>query len=144
VGSVRVGVARSDPDGMMAVPVETLARADALRHLVALVQEYDAMEVFVGLPRSLAGRDTSSTADAEGFAGELASLVACEVRMIDERLSTVQASADLRQAGRSNRNQRQVVDQAAAVILLQHALDSERIQGVPPGLLIKNPVENND
>jgi len=142
VGSVRVGVARSDPAGLMAVPVATLTRDSAVSELVSLAAEHGALEIVVGLPRSLAGRDTSSTVDAESFAQELSARVACDVRMIDERLSTVQASAGLRQAGRSAQQQREVVDQAAAVILLQHALDAERIQGVAPGLLIGGSVKD--
>ena len=144
VGSVRVGVARSDSEGLMAVPVATLARNSAMSELVDLVAHYGALEILVGLPRSLAGRDTSSTVDAEAFAKELSARVACDVRMIDERLSTVQASAGLREAGRTAKQQRGVLDQAAAVILLQHALDAERIQGVAPGLLVRDPVKDND
>ncbi len=89
--------------------------------------------MIVGLPLGLSGVDTASTEDARAFATELAELVDVPVRLVDERLSTVQAQSELRAAGRSQKNQRGVVDQAAAVILLQHALDSERSQGVEPG-----------
>ena len=133
VGKVRVGVARSDPDGLLAVPVETMARPDALSGIVGLVKELSPLEVIVGLPVGLSGGDTASTEDARAFATELAHQVEVAVRLVDERLSTVQAQSELRAAGRSQRTQRGVVDQAAAVILLQHALDSERSQGVEPG-----------
>lgn len=133
VGTVRVGVARSDPDGLLAVPLETLARPDALSGIVEWVAEIAPLEVIVGLPIGLSGSDTASTEDARAFATELAELVDVPVRLVDERLSTVQAQSELRAAGRSQKNQRGVVDQAAAVILLQHALDSERSQGVEPG-----------
>lgn len=133
VGKVRVGVARSDPDGLLAVPLETLARPDALSGIVERVTEIAPLEVIVGLPIGLSGSDTASTEDARAFATELAELVDVPVRLVDERLSTVQAQSALRAAGRSQKNQRGVVDQAAAVILLQHALDSERSQGVEPG-----------
>ena len=133
VGTVRVGVARSDPDGLLAVPLETLARPDALSGIVEWVAEIAPLEVIVGLPIGLSGSDTASTEDARAFATELAGLVDVPVRLVDERLSTVQAQSELRAAGRSQKNQRGVVDQAAAVILLQHALDSERSQGVEPG-----------
>lgn len=139
VGTVRVGVARSDSDGLMAVPVATLTRTDALEELADVVQEYQPLEVIVGLPLSLSGADTASTTDAREFAVELAGVLPCPVRLIDERLSTVQAAAGLRDAGRSAKNSRNVVDQAAAVILLQHALDAERLQGVPPGFLCESP-----
>ena len=133
VGTVRVGVARSDPDGLMAVPVATLAREDATEEISQLVEEFSALEVVVGLPISLAGAHTAATEHAESFARVLAQVLTIPVRMIDERLSTVQAEAHLHTAGRNSRAQRGVVDQAAAVILLQHALDSERAQGVAPG-----------
>ncbi len=133
VGRVRVGVARSDPEGLMAVPVETLPRDSALHGVRALVDELSPLEVIVGLPLSLSGSHTASTADAEEFARQLAAALTVPVRMIDERLSTVQAQSNLRGAGRSSASQRGVIDQAAAVILLQHALDSERAQGVAPG-----------
>ncbi len=133
VGKVRVGVARSDPDGLLAVPLETVARPDALSGIVELVKEIAPLEVIVGLPLGLTGADTASTEDARAFATELAALVDVPVRLVDERLSTVQAQSELREAGRSQKNQRGVVDQAAAVILLPPALDSERSRGVEPG-----------
>jgi putative holliday junction resolvase len=133
VGTVRVGVARSDPEGLMAVPVETLTRDSALSGVRGLVDELQPLEVIVGLPLGLSGSHTASTKDAEAFALELAASLSVPVRMIDERLSTVQAQTNLRGAGKSSASQRGVIDQAAAVILLQHALDSERAQGVAPG-----------
>jgi putative holliday junction resolvase len=139
VGSVRVGVARCDPEGLMAVPVVTLPRADALAGARDLITQYEPVEVVVGLPLSLSGGDTASTHDSREFATELAATTPCPVRMVDERLSTVQAQQGLRQAGRATRNSRNVVDQAAAVILLQHTLDAERLQGVPPGFLCDSP-----
>jgi putative holliday junction resolvase len=137
VGTVRVGVARSDPHGLLAVPVATLVRLDAASDILSLVEEFDVVEVIVGLPLSLSGAHTHSTDNAEAFAMELAVSLPVPVRMIDERLSTVEAQAGLRDAGRSERAQRGVIDQAAAVILLQHALDSERSQGVAPGRLME-------
>ncbi|MDA8579377.1 Holliday junction resolvase RuvX [Pontimonas sp.] len=136
VGKARVGVASCDPDGLLATPVETLPRAEALSSLVQLAQEREPLEIVVGLPIGLSGGHTASTDDAEQFARKLAELVAVPVRLIDERLSTVQAASGLRAAGRSAKNQREVIDQAAAVILLQHAVDSEKARGVPPGQLL--------
>ncbi|MCF8548480.1 MAG: Holliday junction resolvase RuvX [Pontimonas sp.] len=133
VGTVRVGVARSDAEGLLAVPVETLARESALAGIAELVEEIEPLEVIVGLPLGLSGSATASTEDARGFAQALAATIGVPVRMIDERLSTVQAQASFRAAGRSQKSQRGIIDQAAAVILLQHALDSERAQGVAPG-----------
>ena len=148
VGTVRIGVARSDRDGLLAVPVETVPRVKSadgsavdprgadVRRLVALVDEYSGFEVIVGLPLSLSGGDTASTADARRLAQTLADLLPVPVRLVDERLSSVTANAQLRQAGRTSRTSRSVVDQAAAVIIVQHALDAERSSGREPGTLV--------
>lgn len=134
VGKVRVGVARSDPDGLLATPLETVARDDAsIGRVLALAEEHAAVELLVGLPISLNGGDTASTADARRFAEELASASAVPVRLVDERLSTVSAHAVLRESGRSQRASRRIVDQVAAVVLLQQALDVEKNTGRPPG-----------
>jgi len=127
VGTVRVGVARSDLHGMLATPVETVARGDGdLARIAAIVDELDAVEIVVGLPLALSGKHTASTADAVAFAERLAALVAVEVRLVDERLSTVSAHAAMRSSGKSTKQSRSVIDQVAAVIILQHALDYER------------------
>lgn len=139
MGRVRVGIARSDPEGLLAVPVATVARDEALVEISRVVKELNPLELVVGLPLSLSGLDTVSTEDARAFAELLAAQVEVSVRMVDERLSTVEASAGLSQAGKSQKQQRAVIDQVAAVILLQHALDSERLQGVEPGHLIQRP-----
>ena len=139
VGQARVGVARSDPQGTMAVPVATLARSTALVEIAQLAREYELLEIVVGLPINLQGERTPSTEDAEGFAAEIDALGLAPVRMVDERLSTVSATSALYSAGRSTRSHRSVVDQVAAVILLQHTLDSERSQGVPGGYVLDDP-----
>lgn len=134
VGKARVGVARSDPDGLLATPVETVARDErAVARVMELAAEYSAVELVVGLPLNLRGESTPSTDDAKAFAGELARASAIPVRLVDERLTTVSAHAVLRDSGRSQRSSRSIVDQAAAVVLLQHALDVEKRQGRPPG-----------
>ncbi|WNM28662.1 Holliday junction resolvase RuvX [Demequina capsici] len=127
VGTVRVGVAASDPDGLMAFPVGTVTRStDAVREVAQIVAEREATEVFVGLPRTLAGREGASAADARGFAQELAELTSATVRLIDERFSTASASRQMSAAGRSAKSQRQVIDQAAAVVILETALDVQK------------------
>ena len=134
VGRARVGVARSDPDGVLAVPVETVQRKkEPVRRIVALAAEYEAFEVLVGLPLNLRGDDTPSTTDARAFAQALADALPMPVRLVDERLSTVSAHGVLREAGRSQRDSRSIVDQVAAVVLLQQALDVERQSGEPAG-----------
>jgi putative Holliday junction resolvase len=136
VGTVRVGVARSDASGLLATPVGTLDRESALSQIVQLASEYGAIEVAVGLPLALSGRTTASTEDAHSFAAELAQALAVPVRLVDERLSTVTASSLMRQGGKSSKKQRRSIDQAAAVIILQHLLDAERSQGSAPGTVI--------
>ncbi|MFN3339659.1 MAG: Holliday junction resolvase RuvX [Dietzia sp.] len=134
VGTARIGVASCDPDGILATPVETIRVTSGdpdwtaeLRRLDELVEEYDAIRVIVGLPTSLKGRDTASTAMARSFVDALgAASPDLEVEFVDERLTTVTAGAALHGAGRNTRQQRGVIDQAAAVVLLQAWLDSRR------------------
>ncbi|HEX5857143.1 MAG TPA: Holliday junction resolvase RuvX [Microbacterium sp.] len=136
VGKARIGVARSDPDGMLATPVETVARAvgDPVARIMELAAEHSAVELVVGLPLNLKGDETLSTVDAREFADALAAASDVPVRMVDERLSTVSANSVLRDAGRSQRSSRNIVDQVAAVVLLQHAIDTEKQTGRAPGL----------
>jgi len=134
VGKARVGVAKCDPDGLLATPVETVPRDDAsVARIVALAEEYSAVELYVGLPLNLRGEDTASTQDARDFAAALGAASGLVVRLVDERLSTVSAHAALRSSGRSQRSSRSIVDQVAAVVLLQQALDVEKSTGRPPG-----------
>jgi putative Holliday junction resolvase len=130
VGTVRIGVAASDPDGILATPVETVRRDRSgkhLRRLAKLVTEWEAVEVIVGLPRTLADRTGSSALDAIDVAEALAQRVApTPVRLADERLTTVSAQRSLREAGVRAREQRAVIDQAAAVAILQSWLDQRR------------------
>lgn len=124
VGTVRVGVAASDPDRLLASPVETVT-APGLARVAELVAERDAVVVVVGLPTSLSGRSESASADmARDYAAQLAPLVApVPVELVDERLTTVSATAALRASGKKGKAARAVVDQAAAVALLQGYLD---------------------
>nr|WP_155048699.1 Holliday junction resolvase RuvX [Microbacterium sp. ZXX196] len=135
VGRARVGVARCDPDGMLAVPVETVARDDrSVARLAELAGEHAPIEIMVGLPLNMRGEDTPSTQDARAFAAELgAALPGTPIRLVDERLSTVSAHTALRQAGRSQKKSRSIVDQVAAVVFLQHAIDTEKRLGTAPG-----------
>ncbi|WP_236976125.1 MULTISPECIES: Holliday junction resolvase RuvX [Mycobacterium] len=136
VGTVRIGVAVSDPDGILATPVETVRRERSGRHLRrlgALVSEYEAVEVIVGLPRTLGDRIGSSAQDAIELADLLAQRIApVPVRLADERLTTVAAQRSLREAGVRARQQRSVIDQAAAVGILQGWLDQQRARAADP------------
>jgi putative Holliday junction resolvase len=141
-GDARIGVARSDPTGFLATPLETVRRGKGdLSRIARLTREAEAVEVVVGLPRSLSGGEGPAAAKARDVAARLASRIApISVRLQDERLTTVSAEAMLRDRGKKGAERRAVVDQAAAVLILQHALDSERATGRPPGEPVR--VEN--
>ncbi len=144
VGTVRIGVARSDLHGLLATPLETVSRGFGdLSRIVALVVELDASEVIVGLPLALSGRRTPSTEDATAFATRLAQTLRVPVRLVDERLSTVSASAAVHASGRTVKQTRSVIDQVAAVIILQQALDIERSRGVSPGAEVVVPADSS-
>lgn len=127
---------------MLATPVETVTRdhsgAADLARIAAIAGELEVFEVIVGLPLNLRGERTLSTEDAVGFAEKLALqlLGVADVRLVDERLSTVSAQGQLRQAGRKTKESRGVIDQAAAVVILQHALDVERNRNEAPGEIV--------
>lgn len=135
VGSVRIGVAACDPDGILATPVETVRRdrtGGHVRRLADVAAELDVVEVIVGLPRTLADRTGQSARDAIELANLLARRIApIPVRLADERLTTVSAQRSLREAGVRAKGQRGVIDQAAAVAILQGWLDLRR--AVLPG-----------
>ena len=138
-GDARIGVASSDPTGFLATPVETVRRGKGdLRRLGQLVDELEAVEVVVGLPRSLSGAEGPAAVKVREFAARLARRVApVPVRLCDERLTTVSAESILRDQGRRGAKRRAVVDQAAAVLILQTALDTERSSGQAPGEIVE-------
>lgn len=129
-GKRRIGVACSDPDGILATPVETVRRDSSgghIRRLAELAVELGAVEVIVGLPLTLAERTGQSASDAIGLADALARRIApIRVRLADERLTTVSAQRSLRAAGVRAKGQRRIIDQAAAVVILQGWLDQRR------------------
>ena len=134
-GDARIGVATSDPHGILATPVETVARGDGdLDRIAVLAEELGAEVVYLGLPRSLSGGEGPAAGKVRAFAQELAARLAPrQLRLVDERLSTVTAEGVLRERGKKGRKRRAVVDQAAAVVILQGAIDTERRTGAPVG-----------
>lgn len=143
VGDVRIGVASCDPSGLIATPVETvLAGPNALVRLKELVAEYEAIECIVGLPVGLSGKEGPASRKVREFTQQLAQEVSpISVRLIDERMSTITAQGQLHASGRSTKNSRSVIDQAAAVVILQTALDAEKLRGTAPGELVKVDVD---
>ena len=138
-GSVRIGVARCDPSGVLATPLTVVRRGKGdLDALASLALAENAMEIVVGLPRSLSGRDGPAAAAAKQFAANLAARVApLPVRLVDERYTTATAHEALRAGGHDSRARRQNVDSAAAAVLLEAALESERRTGLAPGDLVR-------
>jgi putative Holliday junction resolvase len=137
VGEVRVGVALSDPVGILATPLVTLARDRSggrdLDALAAMVVEHEVVEIVVGLPRTLAGRHGAAAGAAKDYARALATRLgdSVPVQLTDERLTTVSATRMLTERGVRGRKQRAVVDQAAAVEILQGWLDAQRLDPTP-------------
>lgn len=134
-GDARIGVASSDPSGLLATPVETVPRGEGdVARLATLVSEMDVVRVYIGLPRSLSGQEGPAATRVRAFAQEVADRIdPIPVHLQDERLTTVSAEAMLRERGRKGQKRRQVVDQAAAVLILQSALDRERATGAVTG-----------
>ncbi|MGB3414093.1 MAG: Holliday junction resolvase RuvX [Microbacteriaceae bacterium] len=139
VGKARIGLAKSDASGSLAVPIATIsARVNPVLEVLKYLGAFDVMEVVIGLPMNLQNQPTPSTQMAKDFAEQLAEATTIPIRLLDERFSTVTAQAQLHQAGRNAKNSRSVIDQAAAVIILQTALDQERQHGTIPGSLVEN------
>jgi putative Holliday junction resolvase len=131
---VRIGLARSDALGMMAVPLDAIAAGtEAIASVLGAIEEWAAVDVFVGLPLHLSGAEGAAAVTARDWAGQLAERTAVPVRLIDERLSTVQAQRALHAGGRSTRQSRSVIDSASAVIVLQSVLEQEQRSGLVPG-----------
>ena len=133
VGTVRVGVAACDPDGILASPVGTLYRRDGdeavLKQFAQLIEEYEPIEIISGKPTSLDGRQRASAKKALAFTEQLSRAVGMPIKLMDERFSTSQAHAQLAEAGRNSKQRREIVDAQAAVIILQSALEYERSNG---------------
>lgn len=137
VGSVRIGVAACDPDGILATPLATVRRKDgdgpALDELSALIAEHEPLELIAGRPTSLDGADRAAVDHAGEFLRALAARTDVPIRLVDERFTTVQAHGVLASAGRSSKQRREIVDSVAAVLILQSALDAEKGSGQPAG-----------
>jgi len=135
VGDVRIGVAVCDAAGLVATPVETVpADSGSVARLATLAAERAILEMVVGLPRSLSGAEGPAARKIRAYAERLAREVhPLPVRLVDERLTTRSAERALAALGWRGAKRRAVIDQAAAVEILQSALDAERLSGTPPG-----------
>ena len=136
-GEVRIGVAACDRDALLAYPLGTVRAGEAdIAELAALAAEHQVMEIVVGLPRSLSGAEGPAARRLRERAARLAAATPVPVRLLDERFSTVTAAERLRASGKSARQQRTSIDAAAAVVILEEALDYERARQQPPGELV--------
>lgn len=140
VGKVRIGVAASDLHGILASGLETVARGvdleSSLRRIVELVNEVEPIEIYIGLPVSMSGKHSASTQDAVDFAIKLDSRVSQEIRFIDERMTTLTAASALKMSGRDSKSGRQIIDQIAATVILEQAMEQEKKSGNKPGMAI--------
>ena len=140
VGSVRIGLATCDPDGILATPLPAIRRGTAdVAAIAAVADEYAALEVVVGLPVALDGTEKLAATSVTEFATALAQGLGLPVRLVDERLSTAAAQRRLHSAGRDTRSSRSVIDSAAATLIVQSAVDYEKSTGNPPGRMVVNP-----
>ena len=138
VGKARIGIARSDPMGVLAVPLDAVpAGVDSAARVRELVLEYEAIEVVVGLPITMAGEQGPAAVYTREWVADLARVIDVPIRLHDERLTTVQAQRGLHEAGRTAKSSRSVIDSASAVVLLQTCLDSERASGRPMGTEVR-------
>ncbi len=135
-GEVRVGLAKSDIDAIMAVPVVTLKNdQDLITNILSQVNETGCLEIYVGLPKHLSGQIGISAKKCLNFAKQLKkSLPSVSVRMLDERLTSSTASARLQESGVNTRGQKAMIDQVAAIELLEQALDFEKRNNLIPGI----------
>jgi len=137
VGAVRIGVSQSDPEGLIATPVMTLpADRNTLKELSLLVDQTEAIEIVIGLPTSMSGKEGEAAEKARDFALKLKAHLPTPIRLVDERLSTVVATHAMRASGVNAKKGRVSIDQAAAVVILQSALDAERMTGRAPGEIV--------
>ena len=127
-GDVRIGVAVSDPDSILSSPLTTLKATDKnLNQLISVIfSEIEPVAIYVGRPALLSGEDGAASEKAAKFAAELAAITTIPIEMIDERMSTISAARNLRDAGRSAKDSKESIDMAAAVAILEFAIEIEK------------------
>ena len=127
-GDVRIGVAVSDPDSILSSPLTTLKATDKdlLKQITEILTEIDPVTIYVGRPALLSGNDGSATEKASEFVERLRTLTPVPVEMIDERMSTISAARNLRDAGRNAKDSKDAIDMASAVAILEFALEIEK------------------
>ena len=127
-GDVRIGVAVSDADSILSSPLTTLKSSDKalLQSISTIFEEIEPVQIFVGKPALLSGADGSASEKAVAFAKQLAELTQVEIVMIDERMSTVSAARNLREAGKNAKDSKSAIDMAAAVAILDFGIELQK------------------
>ena len=127
-GDVRIGVAVSDSDSILSSPLTTLKATDRnLNQLISQIfSEIDPVAIYVGRPALLSGKDGSASEKASEFVAQLATITTVPIEMIDERMSTISAARNLRDAGRNAKKSKESIDMAAAVAILDFAIEIEK------------------
>ena len=127
-GDVRIGVAVSDPDSILSSPLTTLKATDKnlLKQITEILTDIDPVTIYVGRPALLSGNDGSATGKASEFVEQVRTLTPVPVEMIDERMSTISAARNLRDAGRNAKDSKDAIDMASAVAILEFALEIEK------------------
>ena len=130
-GDVRIGVATCDPDAILCSPLVTLKSGDnkLMAQISSIIAEYEPITIYVGKPSHMDGRESQSAAKAADFAAKLQAIALCPVELVDERLSTVTATRNMRESGVNSKDARSTIDQAAAVAILEFALEIEKKRG---------------
>ncbi|HEY7703612.1 MAG TPA: Holliday junction resolvase RuvX [Acidimicrobiia bacterium] len=126
LGETRVGLAVSDPDGVIALPLEVVERGGAVGRILELAADLDLSEVVIGLPVSLSGEEGRSAIRSREFGAEVAAASGLPVHLVDERFTTRIADSALKEQGKSARARRGSIDRAAATVILQSFLDRAR------------------
>jgi putative Holliday junction resolvase len=131
-GDVRIGVAISDPDSILASPLTTLSNEDPklFAQIAELIVEHEPVGIYVGNPINLSGQSSKSAEKALAFAEKLRTDFKLPVALVDERLSTVSATNAMRQSGVNAKDARSKIDMAAAAAILEQALAIERAKDV--------------
>lgn len=127
-GDVRIGVAASDADSIICSPLTTLKSSDKslLKSIAEIFLDIQPIQIFVGRPALLNGKDGAATDKAVAFADLLRGITDVEIIMVDERLSTVSAARNLRESGKNAKDSKESIDMAAAVGILEFAIDLEK------------------
>lgn len=127
-GDVRIGVAVTDPDSILASPLTTLKATDKnlAQQISAIFEDMEPVAIYVGRPALLSGKDGLAIEKASGFVALLNTITEVPIEMIDERMSTISAARNLRDAGRNAKDSKDAIDMAAAVAILEFAIEIEK------------------